>query len=305
MNNFNILDKLVDVLPKLRNQFSFVGFVVMIGAFVAVRKVAPDALPAQITAGSIGVTIIIFGQVFYYLRLIREGQRAWFILAMFAVFCGFMISLTTITAHQIINPATKIFQVSLHGIFKGELVPANTLDDLVIRWSHEGEDNQFEILLRAVTSGLSSEAIKVLASDHLLRIPASRLKRLWPYPKLDEVYSIRVEFQGEDTILPFGLFDVKTALRIIYFLDSNEVTVASLVDERNLISHTYDAKVVAWPMGISGPKAEPEAVDVHAPAGKGKARFPDGFVPDPTTLKCVYLGRYPTQLVRYKNLHTD
>lgn len=94
-------EKLVGIIPKIRTAASLVGLVVAIGAYVAVSSFAPDNPRAQLSAGAIGVTIIIFGQIFYFLKLIPESQRAFLMLGMFFMFSAFVTGLVVLTAHFI------------------------------------------------------------------------------------------------------------------------------------------------------------------------------------------------------------
>lgn len=113
-----MFESLIKALPRLRNQFGLVGFIVAIGAFVAVRTIAPGSIHAQISAGSIGVCFIIFGQVFYFLKDIPEDDRAKLIIRMFIIFCVFTLSLIAATAYFIIkrdvDPAISIFKGKVH-----------------------------------------------------------------------------------------------------------------------------------------------------------------------------------------------
>ena len=82
---------LANILPKLRNQFGLIGLIVAVGGFVVSRQLAPESLVTQLAAGSVGITLIIFGQVFYYLRQIPDAQRGTLIIVLFLTFCIFMI----------------------------------------------------------------------------------------------------------------------------------------------------------------------------------------------------------------------
>jgi hypothetical protein len=99
---------LVESLPRLRTRVQLFGLVVTVGAFIAVRTIAPNAMRAQISAGAIGVAFIVFGQVFSVLKDFPEKHRAGLILALFVVFCGFVISLIYATSKFVVAAATPV-----------------------------------------------------------------------------------------------------------------------------------------------------------------------------------------------------
>src|SRR5271168_4736999 len=89
----SFLTRLVDLLPKIKTRLQLSGLAIAVGAFVALRTIAPNAINAQISAGSIGVVFVIFGQVFSALKDFPAAQRAKLIITLFIVFCVFVISL--------------------------------------------------------------------------------------------------------------------------------------------------------------------------------------------------------------------
>ncbi len=296
------MEKLVNILPKLRNQFGLIGLIVMVGAFVATRQIAPGSLNAQISAGGIGVTIIVFGQIFYFLKDIPAKDRVRLIVLMFLMFCAFIVALIASTAYFAAGAVTSISSVTL-GADANEGLGANTLDDLVLRWAHDGPDADLDVGVARTEFEASSGPYRVRAADHVLHVSARDLKQLWPHPELNRSYSIRLAFQGKERVQRFGPYEVRAALRIMFFYEGGRLTVASLADDRNLVQHDFTAKCVGWAVSQASAASGPESVEIRAVGGKGVGVFPHGFLADPVTIKCAYLGPYPSDLVRYQNVH--
>ncbi len=83
-------------LPQQKARIQLAGLALVVAAFVTVRSVAPKHIEAQISAGAIGVTFIIFGQAFQFLHLIPSRERPRFLLAMFFGFLVFILALVTL-----------------------------------------------------------------------------------------------------------------------------------------------------------------------------------------------------------------
>lgn len=295
------MERLVNILPKLRNQFGLIGLIVMVGAFVATRQIAPGSLNAQISAGGIGVTIVVFGQIFYFLKDIPARDRARLIMLMFLMFCAFIVALIASTAYFAAAAVTSISSVTLRADTNDGPGP-NTLDELVLRWAHDGPDGDLDVAIARTESDANSGPYRVRAADHVLHLSARDLKQLWAHPELNTSYSVRVAFQGKDRVQRFGPYEVRVALRIMFFYEGGRLTVASLADERNLVAHDFTAKCLAWPERANAASG-PQSVEIRAVGGKGVGLFAHGFVADPATIKCAYLGPYPADLVRYQNVH--
>ena len=181
----------------------------------------------------------------------------------------------------------------------------NTIDDLVVNWTHSGENKGFTV--KAMNANKPEAVItkQVMAADHVLRMDSKEIRTLWPNPKLGEKTPLRIEFSDENGTTGFGPFDVVTALEILYFAEGSKITVASMNGQSTLISLAYEARCVAWPKKAKNRKAEPEALSVKTTNGKATAEFPRDFDIDVASLKCVYFGTYAPDLVRYTNLNTE
>lgn len=79
----------------------------LVAGAIATHLAAPNAITAQVTAGSIGVLFIVFGSVFSRLEKFPLKQRARLVLVLFPTFCVFILVLlvTTIWAARAENNA--------------------------------------------------------------------------------------------------------------------------------------------------------------------------------------------------------
>ena len=134
------LERLAQVLPKLKTKLQLTGLIALVGGVIATRAVRPSAVLAQISAGAIGVLFLIFGQVFSSLGQVRPDQRAQLIYRLFIIFVVFILALVLLTGvflvhggnspsqpSQIITPAqrtrqelgvTLVFAMSQDGTIK-------------------------------------------------------------------------------------------------------------------------------------------------------------------------------------------
>lgn len=295
-----VFEKLAQALPQLRSQFGLIGLIVTVGGFIATRQVAPDSLPAQIAAAAGGVNIVVFGQVFYFLNLIPPRERARFIVVLFVIFCVSTFLLLGTAIGLASQQRLRLSDVSLTGWHRGGEVAATTLDDLAVTWAHDGQDEDLQLTVVNPQNGARVGPFSVKASDHQLRIPQGDLQPLWPLPRLGKVYSVRIQLQSRSRSLSFGPLDVAAGLLVMYFFDEGTLTVASMRTPNQIVEHDFNARCIAWPR--SGQQPDPASVSIDVSQGKGKVKFPVGFIPDLDSLKCVYLGSYAQQLVRYKNL---
>jgi hypothetical protein len=181
---------------------------------------------------------------------------------------------------------------------------ANTIDDLKVEWVHSGENVPFTI--RIINSNAPEFRVtkQIMSAEHTLRVSAMEARILWPKPTLDTKNQVRIEFSNDDGFKAFGPFEVEFALDLLYFLEGNKLTIASMDGQGTLVPHSFEARCVVWPLRAVAGQANPRSVVVRTSVGKAYDAFPVDMEPDPTSLKCVYIGSYPIDLVRYTNLHT-
>jgi hypothetical protein len=179
---------------------------------------------------------------------------------------------------------------------------ANTIDDLVVSWNHSGENQPFTLSVLSANAPEAKVVKHVMAADHTARLSAAELRALWPHPALGNKTALRVEFSDDNGFKSFGPFDVVMALELMYVVDGRHLTVASMNGQGMLVPHSFESKCVAWPKTAKNGKAQPRSLSLSSSNGKATGDFASDFDPDPKSLKCVYFGSYPIELVRYSNL---
>jgi hypothetical protein len=108
---------LANALPKLRTRIQLAGFLVLVAAVLIVKVISPNNTKAMLSAGAIGVSLVVFGLVFQVLHLFPERQRIWLVLILFFMFCCFSVAMVVLTASYILQSRPKV-DVSL---FEGRL----------------------------------------------------------------------------------------------------------------------------------------------------------------------------------------
>lgn len=93
----DILERIVQVLPRLKTKLQLTCLIALIGGIIATRSLRPSAVLAQISAGAIGVLFLIFGQVFGGLGQVRPQERAQLISRLFVIFVVFILALVLLT----------------------------------------------------------------------------------------------------------------------------------------------------------------------------------------------------------------
>lgn len=92
---------LVQTLPNIKTKFQLTGLIVGVAAYVAVRFAAPDAVVAQICAGSIGVLFLVFGQIFQAIPHFPAGDRVKLVITLFITFVLFILILVVIILYSL------------------------------------------------------------------------------------------------------------------------------------------------------------------------------------------------------------
>ena len=91
---FNILTKLITVLPRVRTKIQLTGLVTTAAVALILQLYSPGNIPAILCGGMIGVSIIIFGQLFHFLTHFPKEHRAVVFLVAFGLFCAVIVSLS-------------------------------------------------------------------------------------------------------------------------------------------------------------------------------------------------------------------
>jgi hypothetical protein len=81
------------VLPRLSKPIQVAGLAIGLVYGLIVHFAAPGNIGALVTAGGVGVSFLIFGQLFSFLSAFPEKDRARVFLVSFAIFCCFTLAL--------------------------------------------------------------------------------------------------------------------------------------------------------------------------------------------------------------------
>jgi hypothetical protein len=96
------------VLPKLRTTLQLSGFVVGLAFGLFVHFAKPGDNTALLCAAGVGISMIVFGQLFHFLRDFQAGDRPTVFLVSFGMFCVLIIALILMTALLLKQPSMTI-----------------------------------------------------------------------------------------------------------------------------------------------------------------------------------------------------
>ena len=108
MNVSQAGDLLAKVLPAIRTRLQLAGLVVIVAAWMLVQFAQPGNTSAMLAGGAIGVSMIIFGQLFQFLRDFPERSRAAVFLGAFAMFCVLVLALLAATVILLRQPTMDV-----------------------------------------------------------------------------------------------------------------------------------------------------------------------------------------------------
>lgn len=234
--------------------------------------------------------------------VMKRDERS-HVFAMIGLVVALLMSLGAYAYLQTFKPTIISVSIAAERPSGSPTTVANTIDDLIVNWSHSGDNQPFTLHVLNANSPNAKVTKQIMAADHTALLSASELRSLWPHPELGKKTPLRIEFSNDNGYKSFGPFDVVTALELMYFVEGRHLTVASMNGQGTLIPHSFESKCVAWPKVAKNGKAEPRSLSLSSSTGKATGGFSSEFDPDPMTLKCVYFGSYPTELVRYSNLN--
>lgn len=95
--------QLVGALPSLRNKFAVTGVIVAVAGYVATRAVDASAVQAQICVASLGITFLVFGQVFHAIEFFPPKQRSSLVLSLFIIFALLVLGLIGATGYFLLE----------------------------------------------------------------------------------------------------------------------------------------------------------------------------------------------------------
>jgi hypothetical protein len=199
---------------------------------------------------------------------------------------------------------TNIEILSVYSVYDGEKQKImTTLDDIVITWKHEGNSEPLDIIIKD-NKDKALNPIKVNTYDDKVKIKSDDIKTLWQNPQINDEYIIYILIQYKNKSKQFGPYKILTGLTILYYCEQNKVKVASMTSNMNLVDQNFKAKFVAWSIKpTKNPDDMVQSIEIMAEGGKGEGVFPKGFIFESSKLKCLYMGNYPLDLIRYENLY--
>jgi hypothetical protein len=95
----------VEVLPRIRTKIQLTGLAVAIVGFVMIRLASPDAVRAQLAAGSIGICLVVFAQIFHFMEAFPARSRVTLVIAIFFAFLIFTLLMAGIVSVEL-KPAS-------------------------------------------------------------------------------------------------------------------------------------------------------------------------------------------------------
>jgi hypothetical protein len=123
---------LSQLLPKIKTKIQLSGLAIGLAFALFVHFAKPGDSVALITAGSVGISLVIFGQLFNFLKDFKADDRPKVFLFAFCIFCVFTLSLLLVTvlllrkptlSLQRFDPTPELEQASKSGAVVNELPP--------------------------------------------------------------------------------------------------------------------------------------------------------------------------------------
>ena len=201
---------------------------------------------------------------------------------------------------------TKIGDLRLSGLRDGQDVPVNTMDDIVLMWTHSGDEQDVLFRFELVPSSAAPPPeVRANAGAHRLVVPAHQFRPLWPDPTLAAQYQLSVVAQTREQTFRSPPIDVRVGLNVVGLYERADRSLTlypKTADSTFPVSHEFKAMCFAEAPS-SAPTADrivPISLDVMVTGSKGRAAFPRDIEP---AARCVYLGSYPRDLVKFTFLH--
>lgn len=105
---FDFFQAVLKILPSIRTPLQVVGLALTVGAVIVVQLVSPNNIQAMMSAGTVGIGLIVFATLFVILPLLPRAQRAIFIVVMFLIYVGASIYLVSLTYNFISSGSRQI-----------------------------------------------------------------------------------------------------------------------------------------------------------------------------------------------------
>jgi hypothetical protein len=101
---------LARVLPKVKTKLQLSGLVVGVVIMMVAHFAKPGDTVAMLIAGSVGVSIVIFGQLFHFLGSFRPQDRPLVFLLTFAMFCVLVLALLAALTFRIQDKPSMVIR---------------------------------------------------------------------------------------------------------------------------------------------------------------------------------------------------
>ncbi len=99
---------LSQLLPKIKTKIQLSGLAIGLAFALFVHFAKPGDNVALLTAGSVGISLVIFGQLFNFLKDFKADDRPRVFLVAFSVFCVFTLSLLLVAVLLIRKPTMSV-----------------------------------------------------------------------------------------------------------------------------------------------------------------------------------------------------
>jgi tetratricopeptide (TPR) repeat protein len=100
--------RVLSILPSIRRPLQLIGLALTIVAALIVQLVSPNNVAAMMSAGTVGVGLIVFSTLLLIVPLLPRAQRALFIIGMFLIYVAASVYLVHLTYSFISSGARQI-----------------------------------------------------------------------------------------------------------------------------------------------------------------------------------------------------
>ena len=105
-----VVRALTKQIPRLKTKLQLTAFITSAAVIFLLRVVVPDNIPAQICSGLIGISLIVFAQIFRFLDSFPARDRGRVVLRLFGLFCVVTITLLALTIGFLMSGNSRTLQ---------------------------------------------------------------------------------------------------------------------------------------------------------------------------------------------------
>jgi hypothetical protein len=202
---------------------------------------------------------------------------------------------------------TRPKKLSVSGIRVGSTAAtakglAVDVDPLEATWTPDGPSEDVKVFLENVRSNTKTEPVRVSSATGRVVFPADSYHRLLQDRMPGRQNFLRVLIQGREETFVSDEFEVFVGVTVMVAAWPDKLTVASLVDNRLIQGHDFEAELLLPRRDLNSPSASFRAKVVG-----GKSNFK---VDQPSTVnwpaaKLIYTGPYDPRIVRNEFIVDD